>query len=229
MLAAVYLLVPLVRAAFDSTDAQLRGGIGFLAAALGVLAFVLTDISHVRAAVPVLRSLDLSGMAALNPFQSMYGAMLAYFILGGYLHRRHGALVKLPVWIPMALLLGGSVVLFAEWYLVTIRTEAMYDIVFGGYGTLPALMMAAGAFIGCAQLEERRHVSEGVLGGAIRLVGRNTLAVYYLHWILGLTVMRLVNVPGCFAVNLIKAILQVLVCALLGEGLSRVPVVRALL
>lgn len=229
MLAAVYLLVPLVRAAFDSADAQLRGGIGFLAAALGVTAFLLQDISHVRAAVPVLRSLDLSGMEALNPLRSMYGAMLVYFILGGCLHRRHDTMVKLPAAVPALLFFGGSVVLFAEWYLVTIRTEAMYDIVFGGYSTLAALCMTCGAFIGAAKLEARAGLSEGRLGGAIRLVGRNTLAVYYLHWILGLTVMQLVSLPGCFAVNLAKALCQVLLCALAGEGLRRVPLLRALL
>ena len=229
MLAAVYLLVPLVRAAFDSADAQLRGGLGFLAAGLGFLSFLLQDISHVRAAVPALRSLDLSGLSGLSPLSGLYGAMLVYFILGGFLHRRHDALVRLPAYVPALLFLGGSFVLFLEWYLVTIRTEAMYDIVFGGYNTLPALAMTCGAYIGCAKLEARMKLSEGRLRGAIRLVGRNTLAVYYLHWILGLTLMQLISLPGCFAVNLTKAVCQVLLCALIGEGLRRVPVVRALL
>lgn len=229
MLAALYLLVPLVRAAFDSTDAQLRKGLAFFVLGIGVCGFLLQDIAHIRAAVPVLRSLDLSGMEAFNPLRGMYGAMLVYFILGGYLHRRHEMLLRVPAWLCAVMILGGSAALFAEWYLVTIRTEAMYDIVYGGYSCLPTLTMAAGMFIAAARIEARLQLSEGRCAGVIRLVGRNTLAVYYLHWIVGLTLMRLVDVPGGIAVNLIKAALQVLLCALAGEALRRVPVVRRLL
>ena len=229
MLVAVYLLVPMIRAAFDSADVQIQKGLLFFLGALGVFAFLLQDISHVRAAVPVLRRLDLSGLDVINPFRSMYGAMIVYFVLGGLLHRAHEKMLRVPVWVCAAAVLLGSVVLFAEWYLVTIRTEAMYDIVYGGYSCLPTLAMTAGVFIAAAKLEDRLHLSEGRLGGMIGLIGRNTLAVYYLHWILGLTVLSLISVPGSFVVNLIKAFALVLVCSLLGEGLRRIPVLRRLL
>lgn len=228
MLVAVYLLVPLIRAAFDSRDAQIQKGLLFFLGVLGVFAFLLQDIAHVRAAVPVLRGLDLSGLDMVNPFRSMYGAMIVYFVLGGLLHRAHERMLRVPLWLCAAMVLFGSVVLFAEWYLVTIRTEEMYDIVYGGYNCLPTLLMTAGLFIAAAKLEARLHLSEGRLGGVIRLVGRNTLAVYYLHWIVGLSVLSLVSVPGSFAVNLIKAAVMVLVCSLLGEALRRIPVLRRL-
>jgi len=229
MLVAVYLLVPMIRAAFDSTDMQIRRGLLFFLGALGVFAFALQDISHVRAAVPVLRRLDLSGLDTINPFRSMYGAMIVYFVLGGLLHREHGRVLRVPAWAPVVMVLVGSVVLFAEWYLVTIRTEAMYDIVYGGYSCLPTLLMTVGLFIGAAKLEEKLHLSEGRFGGMIGLIGRNTLAVYYLHWIVGLTVLQLISVPGSFAVNLIKAAVMVFVCSLLGEGLRHIPLLRRLL
>ena len=75
----------------------------------------------------------------------------------------------------------------------------------------------------------RFALSGGKLSGVIGLIGRNTLAVYYLHWIMGLTVLQLVSVQGSFAVNLIKAAVMVLACSLLGEGLRRIPVLRRLL
>lgn len=226
MLVAVYLLVPLIRAAMDSTDAQLRQGLIFCLGALGVFAFLMQDIAHVRAAVPVLRHLDLSGLETVNPLRGNYGAMLLYFVLGGVLHRAHDRLLRVPSALCVSLVLGGSLALFAEWYLVTIRTEALYDIVFGGYSCLPALAMAAGAFAGAAKLEHRFRLSEGRLGGALRLIGRNTLAIYYLHWILGLTVLTLVHVPGSFPVNFLKAAAMVLLCAGLGEGIRRIPLLR---
>jgi len=229
MMVAVYLLVPMIRAAFDSADAEIQKGLLFFLGAMGIFAFALQDISHVRAAIPVLRSIDLTGLNTVNPFGGMYGAMIVYFVLGGLLHRAHDRMLRVPAWVCAAMVFIGSLVLFAEWYLVTIRTEAMYDIVYGGYSCLPTLMMTAGVFMGIAKLEDRLHLSEGRLGGVIRLIGRNTLAVYYLHWIMGLTVLQLVSVPGSFPVNLIKAAVMVLVCSLLGEGIRRIPVLRRLL
>lgn len=228
MLAALYLLVPLIRAAMDSADEQIRRGLLFCLGGLGLFAFALRDIGHVRAAVPVLRSLDLSGLEAFNPFRGHYGAMLVYFVLGGLLHRAYERMLRVPPALCAGLVLGGSLALFAEWYLVTIRTEAMYDIVFGGYSCLPTLMMTLGVFMGAARLDAKRGISRGRLGGAISLVGRNTLAIYYLHWIVGLTVLRLVRMPGCLAVNWAKAVAMMLAGALLGEGLRRVPLLRRL-
>ena len=229
MMVAVYLLVPMIRAAFDSADAQIQKGLLFFLGAMGFFSFLLQDISHVRAAVPLLRSIDLTGLDTVNPFGGMYGAMITYFVLGGLLHRAHDRMLRVPLWVCALMVLFGSVVLFAEWYLVTIRTETMYDIVYGGYNCLPTLMMTVGMFMGVAKLEERLHLSEGKLGGVIGLIGRNTLAVYYLHWIMGLTVLQLVSIPGSFPVNLIKAAVMVLACSLLGEGLRRIPALRRLL
>ena len=229
MLVAVYLLVPMIRAAFASVDDQVKKGLYFFLGAMGVFSFLLQDIAHVRAAVPFLKSIDLSGLLTVNPFSSMYGAMITYFVLGGLLHRAYDKMLRVPLWLCALMVLCGSVVLFAEWYLVTIRTEAMYDIVYGGYNCLPTVLMAVGMFVGIARLENRLQLSEGRLGGLIRLIGRNTLAVYYLHWIMGLTVLEMVNVPGSFAVNLLKAATMVLICSLLGEGIRRIPVLRRLL
>lgn len=223
MLVALYLLVPLIKAVLDSGDVQIRRGMGFMLGALGVLSFALNDIANVRAAVPVLRELDFSCLDTFNPMKSLYGSMLVYFVLGGLLHRAYDRLVSAPLWVSAGMTLGGSLALFVEWYLVTIRTETMADMVYGGYGTLPALAMTAGLFILAAKLEQRFRVSEGPAGRVIALVGRNTLAVYYLHWIAGLTLLEYISLPGCFAVNLVKAAAMVLLCSLAGEGMRRIP------
>lgn len=226
MLLAVYLVVPMICTALDSKDEQTKKGMLFFLSAMGIFAFLLKDISHVRAAVPVLRSMDLSGLENINPFRSMYGAMLTYFILGGILHRHHACMLLMSWLWCAALVLGGSVVLFAEWYLVTIRTEAMYDIVFSGYNCLPALAMTIGIFAAAAKMEETMRVKGMRLPGLVTLIGRNTLSVYYLHWIMGLTVLQMVHVQGSFAVNLIKAAVMVLSGSLIGEGLRRIPGLR---
>ena len=229
MLLAVYMVVPLIRAALDSTDDQVKKGMLFFLGAMGVFAFLLKDISHVRAAVPVLRHLDLSALEGVNPYRGMYGAMIVYFILGGMLHGNHARMLRMPWLWCAALVLGGSAALFAEWYLVTIRTEAMYDIVFGGYDCLPALAMTAGLFIAAAKLEDGLNAGGMRFPKVVALIGRNTLAIYYLHWIMGLTVLPYVQAPGSMAVNLIKAAVMVLAGALMGEGLRRIPGLRWLI
>ena len=228
MLTAIYLLVPLLYAALDSGDDQLRKGMTFFLGAMGLLSFLLKDISHVRAAVPVLRGLDLSGLETVNPFRGMYGAMLTYFILGGILHRHRARMLSVPWLWCAALGLGGSAALFAEWYLMTIRTESMYDIVFGGYNCLPALAMTFSLFVAAAKLEETLCVKGMRFPSVVALIGRNTLAVYYSHWILGLTALQAVHVQGSFMMNLIKAAAMVLAGALIGEGLRRIPGLRRL-
>lgn len=228
MLVAVYLFVPMIRAAIDSKDIQIHKGLLFMLGALCIFAFLLQDIQHVHAAVPVLRRLDLTGLETVNPMRSMYGAMVVYFVLGGLLHRALERMLRVPMWICMLMILGGSVVLFMEWYLVTIREEVMYDIVFGGYSCLPTLAMTTGLFVAAAKLEDKLRICSGRLGRVICLIGRNTLAIYYLHWIMGLTVLSMVQVQGSFAVNLIKAAVMVLSCALAGEGIRRIPLLRRL-
>lgn len=229
MLVAIYLIVPVIYAGIESKDGQIQQGMLFLLGAMGFLAFLLQDISHVRAAVPVLRSLDFSALETINPLRGMYGAMLVYFVLGGLMHRRRAQIARIPLWVSLSVIATGWLILFAEWYLVTIRTEAMYDIVYGGYNCLPTLMMSMGLFAAAARLEEKLALGEGKLGRMLALIGRNTLAVYYLHWILGLTLLQLVSVPGSIAVNLVKAVVMVLVCSLAGEGLRRVSLLRCLL
>ena len=204
------------------------GGLLFFAGAMAVLCFLVHDFDHVKAALPGFRRLDLSGLETMNPLRGSYGAMVVNFLLGGAMHRQIDRLRRLPALVPAALLVGGSAALFAEWLAMTVRTEAIYDIVYNGYNCLPTLCMAAGIFLLAARLDAALAAKGRAMPAVVSCVGRNTLAVYYLHWIFGLTVMPLLSVPGCFAANLAKAMLMVLAASAMGEGMRRVPGLRFL-
>lgn len=225
MLVAVYVLLPLLRAALETQDAQLRRGFWFFVGVMGVLCFLVHDFDQIKSALPVLRHLDLSCLETMNPLRGVYGAMLVYFILGGALHRHHNALRGMPLWMAAALIAGGSAVLFAEWIVMTKKTEMLYDIVYYGYNCLPTLAMSTGVFALAARLEDRLSAACRKL---IDFVGRNTLAIYYTHWILGLVFLQDAQLPGGFPVNLLKALAMVLIGALIGEGMRRLPLVRHL-
>ena len=225
MLVAVYLIFPLLRAAMETRDAQLRRGFALFVGAMVAFCFLVHDFDHVKGVLPGLRYLDLSCVETMNPVRGIYGAMIVYFLLGGALHGRREKLAQLPACLPAMMILGGSAALFIEWLLMTKRTEALYDIVYYGYNCLPTLAMSAGVFILAAKAADR------LPGAAKRLcafVGRNTLAIYYTHWIFGLLLENCVQPAGGFPLNLLKAMAMVLLGAAVGEGMRRVPLLRAL-
>lgn len=226
MLVAVYLLLPLLRAVIETGDRELKTGGAMFLGAMVCLCFLVHDFDHVKGVLPGLRYLDLSCLETMNPLRGIYGAMVVYFVLGGLLHRRQHMLQKAPLWLPLAMIAGGAAVLFIEWLLMTKRTESLYDIVYYGYNCLPTLSMSAGVFMLAARLAEK--VLEAVRRTAA-FIGRNTLAIYYTHWILGLLLLEGVSIPGSFAVNLLKALVMVLIGALIGEGMRRIPVLRHLI
>ena len=223
MLAAVYLLLPLLRAAWETKETQLRQGLAFFACAMVFFCFLVHDFDHVKALLPGLRYLDLSCIETMNPLRGRYGAMVVYFLLGGALHAGRDRLARLPLWAPAAMFGAGSLVLFAEWYAMTVRTEAVYDIVYYGYNCLPTMAMACGVFLLAMRLADRLPA---VLRRVSGFVGRNTLAIYYLHWIFGLLFVEGQSFAGSFPLNLAKAAAMVLAGALLGEGMRRIPVLR---
>lgn len=227
MLLAVYLIAPCLKAAMDSPDPGVRQGMKAAGLLLVLLCFATRDFARLQAVVPGLRYLDLSGLETMNPFRGVYGAMIVYFMLGGWLHTHREAMLAVRPIACAVLLAGGAALLFAEWLLTSIRTGTMFDIVYNGYDCVATLMLSAGLFISAAKLEARFTVGEGA-ARTLRLVGRNTLATYYLHWLLGLTVLKCLPLPDCFPMNQIKALALVAVCSLLGEAMRRVPGLRRL-
>lgn len=223
MLVAAYVLLPLIRAAMEARDRQLRMGFACFIGAMALLCFAVHDFDHVKSALPVLRYLDLSCLETMNPLRGIYGAMIVYFVLGGVLHRHLNRLKNVPAWVSMLLITGGSLILFAEWLAMTKKTETLYDIVYYGYNCLPTLCMAVGVFAlaargaDCLPAEGRRLMA---------FIGRNTLAIYYTHWILGLVFLEGMAFSGSFPLNLAKALIMAFAGALIGEGMRRIPVIR---
>lgn len=225
MLVAVYVMLPLLRAALETKDEQLRWGLWLFLGVMVCMCFLVHDFDHVKGVLPGLRYLDLSCLEMMNPVRGIYGAMIVYFVLGGLLHRRLRMLREVPMWTVALLIVGGAAALFAEWLLMTKKTETLYDIVYYGYNCLPTLAMSTGVFILAARCEG------GMPKGLERVtafVGRNTLAIYYTHWILGLVFLNGAAIPGGFLINLLKALAMTFAGALLGEGMRRIPGLRHL-
>ena len=229
MLIALYIFVPLIKAAFDIADRNMHRALWFVCAALVFFCFLTHDFEHVNAYLPVLRRVDLGGLVTMNPARnSTYGAMIVYFILGGLMHRNLERLRSAKLWQCALAFFAGAAVLFAEWLLMTRRNEAVYDIVYYGYNCLPTLVMSASLFAGAAALEARAGKWLAHIAPFTRLIGENTLTIYYLHWLLGLTVFAHFSLPGGPVVRLALIFAMMAACALAGRLLRRVPLMRHL-
>ena len=102
-----------------------------------------------------------------------------------------------------------------------------FDIVFGGYSSTGTLLCTVGLFLLASGMEEKLP-SEGAFHAAMKSVGRNTMTIYYTHWILGEVLLAVFSLGyGCFW-NLLKTAVFVISGTLLAEMMKRIPLVKYL-
>lgn len=225
-LCGIYILYPFVRMAFEQEQQNRNARISVLCL-LGiayVLCFLLQDVSLFKDATPYLMYFNVEPLGSFNPFGSRIGTMLTYFMLGGFFHRYHKKTGKIPTTLCVLMILAG---LLLSYGIVVIRNFD-YDIVFGGYSTTGTLLCTTGIFLLASRMEEKIP-EKGMFRCLIRSVGRNTMTIYYSHWILGYILLAALSFGyGCFW-NLLKAALFIACGTLLGEGIKRIPVVKYLI
>ena len=198
---------------------------------IAALSFLPNAITALQHAFPALMYLNFSALSVFNPFAVLVGPMTFYFLLGGLMQRNLERWRALPLALPVAVFLAGMLLLCGTWFVESRFYDANWDQVWGGYTSFGTPLMAAALFALAARVPQRVYRLNCV-ANTLRLVGDNTLAVYYLHWILhyacGCALVALLPARGFF-INGGKALLQVLLLSLLGAALKRVPVVRRLL
>ncbi|MCI8600596.1 MAG: acyltransferase [Oscillospiraceae bacterium] len=186
VLLQLYLLFPFLKLCFDRLDKlDNRLMLGVLLGVLGAVCFAADDIASVCGVAGRFHRLHPRNLNQLNPFQGMLGIMLCYFLVGGLLHRNLGRCKPIPSWQPMAGLAAGMVLLTAKWWAESLAHEKPWDSVFGGYGSLPGALMAVSVFLLAAKLPEDFPARHRNAARFIRLLGENTLGIYYLHWLVG--------------------------------------------
>ncbi len=68
---------------------------------------------------------------------------------------------------------------------------------------------------------------EGWLGKLISLIGRNTMSIYLLHRIASYIIWKhLYGISHIFLFSMSISLITVIACALIGEGLRKIPGVR---
>lgn len=227
----VYLLMPFIKALFEKTERKDNYLNTFLII-MCILCFATKSWITMVKIIPALGGIELENIRNFLPFDGMYGPMLCYFILGGILHKMRAKVKNISSGILVLSFIMGIVLLYVKWYVESKAQGYTYDNVFYGYDCTAGLIMTVSLFLFLMKQENKLQNLGSCVKGMIAFIGRNTMNVYYIHWILGFSILPLiyekVRVYDGILLNLVKSIMLVVVSSILGELGSRIPGIRHL-
>lgn len=223
MLCCIYLLFPFYRKVFEdeATDRNSRISLVVFLVLMYGLNILLTDFTYIRHCLPFTQNILTFQLSTFQPFSSHIGTMSVYFLLGGFLHKYLSKVSRVPILLPVCAIVLGLAMLAGEWYTLSVYHVTTYDMVFGGYSTTGTLLCTLGIFALAEKMDaciSRCPMIIPVLHG----IGRNTIYVYYSHWIIGCTVLPHITHRSGSLFNLAKACFFIVTGSLLGEGINRV-------
>ena len=160
-----------------------------------------------------------------NPFRGIGGYSIGYFMLGGLLggilratireHKRKLTIIA-TLAIPISMLCLFLYAIFAS-----LRSKVMWDVVWNGYDTIFTLINVVAIFI-----ISLHYKSCGWVGNFISIVGKNSLGIYFFHWIIGNILQPFYVELECstmFLTNIFYAFVILLCSLLLTMILKKIP------
>lgn len=224
-LICIYIIYPLIFSTFRAN--QISVVIGFLSM-MFITVFFVYDSKYLWIHIPYFEKMNIVGFSSLNPFTGLVGCMLFYFVLGWLFHQYKEKMDSIPYFILCIMLVLGAGMLFGEWYMISSTLETNWDNVFGGYYTIANLLISTAIYIITYKLY-RNISSKSKIVKVIRLIGKNTLSVYFVHWIIGYTVLDYIHKIFFFEkkgliINFVKAILVVLIISIVSELLKKLKI-----
>ena len=173
-LLGIYILLPLIKPAFDHED---KNTIHFIMVCLFFFSFgnnVLSSALNVFG-----RALDgkFNFFPMINPFGGYFFAIF-YFMAGGVLAKMiKTGQIRFGYKLLVAAFLLSQTILFLYGISMTRQTGKYYDVVWNGYDTVMTLLMTVSAFMLLAKYDYQNVYITRV----ITFIGKNTFGVYILH------------------------------------------------
>lgn len=158
-----------------------------------------------------------------NPFIGNFGYSFAYVLLGGWMFANRERF-DTKRWRKIALggFLAAMLLLVGYGVLLSYGSGTRYLFGTVDYGSIFSFVATASLFV-----LSLGYAGGGWFGRLVTLVGRNTIAVYLLHRMVSFLVWRsLYGVSHLVVFGFAVSAVTVIVCALAGEGLRRVPGIR---
>jgi surface polysaccharide O-acyltransferase-like enzyme len=123
--------------------------------------------------------------------------------------------------IPLAMIL-----LFLYGVIVSKRQNHVWDVVWNGYDSIFTLINVVSIYILSLQ-----YKSKGIIGKGIKMIGENSLGIYFLHIIIGsilFPVFLETTFATTFLANIIFAFTVLAFSLLIVIGLKKTPIIKHL-
>jgi len=225
-LISVYLLFPFIKKVYDGFEIKENRYLLFsLLSFLCLFSILLDDFVIIKTNIPYIKNIIPYSLQNFNPFGTLSGALLVYFILGGLIHKYREKIHKIS-YIPLFLLFtAGLLLAYLEWWMISSSNQSAWDNIFGGYTKTPALLMSVSIYMIVYKL---CHLKQNCrFFDFVKHLSQNTMNIFYLHWILGYTLLGYMKIgPDGIIMNLIKALVMIIVCTFIAEIGKKIPLIR---
>lgn len=230
-LLGIQLLFPVLKKAFDTDKYKLisHNSLALLGITIVILFLIPNFLYAAGKKLPLLYGLDFSGLNTLLPLNLSSASMLMYFIFGGLIHYHVDEWKKLPTYKLLLCLVGGLCLLCVRWKIMSDAFHTPYDAIYNGTMTVSGLMIACSIFLLAIKIKELPQFSQKIF----QTISRNTLFVYYAHWIVGYILLKPIIYPNVsvygLSANLFKGVLIVISLSYLGALLNKIPIIKHLI
>ena len=158
-----------------------------------------------------------------NPFTGTFGYSFAYVLLGGWIFANRERL-NTKRWRRIALAAFCAAMLLFIGYGVILSLSNGTRYLFGTFDYGSIFAFVATVALSILALGYR---GGGWFGKLISLIGRNTMSIYLLHRIVSFLIWKhLYGISHIFLFSIAISAITVIACALIGEGLRKIPGVR---
>lgn len=230
-LVAIYVVFPILHREFQAFLAEGAKDTYFCTFVMLLLLLYFVPIAgntfFITPLFPQGIALNLSDISSQFLFCGYIGPMLFYFMLGGILHAYRKKLLKIPDYILVIGLMIGLVSLYGRWFLESAVLGSTWDNIYGAYCSFPCLLISVSLFLLFARISFDKVSMP--LQKQLKIIGSNTLGVYYMHWIFGCTLLPSIHsVIGHdgLILNFIKALCIVLVFSYVSYFAKKVPFIK---
>lgn len=233
-LLCVYIIVPFIKRDYDiSEHYSAQPYTKLFVAVLFIICFFLKDVNTLLKAIPFTNGLEITMFIDnLNPFIGLIGPMLVYFVIGGYLHKHFERVASARLYKMVICFLCGALLLLLKWFLESRAASVTWDCVYNGYASMPVMLMSVSAFVIAAKVKNEWIEKFKVLEKSVITLGENTLNVYYLHWIVGFTLLSFLSenftLPQGVLLNSLKSITLVIFLSVIGYLMKKIPIIKKL-
>ena len=190
--------------------------------------FRVRDFSILQPAFPaLLGDFYVETVASYAPFSGIFGTMVFFFLLGGILVKYSGSFEKIPALLFPVGFFGSAAVQIIIFALGYINSGDASDLIFGRYNTTTNLVMCLCLFLFAVRLEPFFEKHSRIFR-PFEVVGQHTISIFYLHWIIGRTVVDSLDLPAGYIPSIIAVVLLVAVCTVVSVAGRKVPVANYL-